>query len=366
MAYLSESKISEIMGRVGATPPSIRNGIQYLLQQVATAIATDGSKPAAKGFAVMRLAAGAKDGELVGIGVDVFEFDTDGVVGPGHNQVDLSAGSAIAAEGTLTVDTQPVSGNTMTIGEKVYTFVPVGTGTADGEIEIGADLTGAQANIVAAINGTDGVNEAHPLVEAAEFSGNDCILTALVPGADGMSIATTETFTASTNVFDDDALGVTTAGADATADQSATAFVASFNANNTEGLVAKKISANEVLIMSETGGIAELDVVYQTDTANSGFDTAAMRGGAASGQGKFLSLSRVPNANEVALGNLHVPLPFTPTSVFVDVRVTNTGARKAWDGAVKLTAGDDPYLTIDNSGSTDWAVTDTVRIVIIE
>jgi hypothetical protein len=124
--------------------------------------------------------------------------------------------NAVASQGTLTVDTQPTAGDTMTIGGKVYTFTADGTAAADGEIDVGVDLAGAQANIVAAINGTDGINTAHPLVSAAAFSTNASVITALTKGAAGDDIATTETFTAATNVFDAATLGTTTAGVNGT------------------------------------------------------------------------------------------------------------------------------------------------------
>ena len=116
------------------------------------------------------------------------------------------------AQGTQTLDTQPTAGDTMTIGTKVYTFTGVGDDDANGEISIGADLAGAQANVVAAVNGTDDHNSANTLVTIGNFAANDAIITAIVPGTTGNSIVTTETFTAPTNIFDAATLGTTKAG----------------------------------------------------------------------------------------------------------------------------------------------------------
>lgn len=124
-----------------------------------------------------------------------------------------------ASEGTLTVDTQVTAGDTMTIGTRVYTFVANDQdpkGHLD-EIQIGSDLATTQANIVAAINGTDTdayAIEAHEDVSAAAFSLDDSVITARKGGIAGDLIATTETFTAGTNVFDAATLGTTTAGTD--------------------------------------------------------------------------------------------------------------------------------------------------------
>jgi len=124
--------------------------------------------------------------------------------------------NAVASKGTLTLDTQPTAGDTMTIGTKVYTFTADGTAAADGEIDVGADLADCKTLIPAAINGTDGINTAHTQVTAAAFVGDDMAITASTKGTAGDDIATTETFTAVTNVFDAATLGTTTAGVDGT------------------------------------------------------------------------------------------------------------------------------------------------------
>ncbi len=122
------------------------------------------------------------------------------------------------AQGTLTVDTQPTAGDTMTIDSRTYTFRAALTG-ADDEILIGGSLADTQANIVAAINntGNNGVqyqnqNTIHPTVSMGAFAANNSVLTSKFGGVVGNAIATTETFTAGTNVFDAATLGTTTAG----------------------------------------------------------------------------------------------------------------------------------------------------------
>ena len=124
--------------------------------------------------------------------------------------------NAVASQGTLTIDTQPIVGDTFTIGTKLFTFVTDETADADGELDVGADLADAKVQIVAAINGTDGFNTASAFVTAAAFATNDCVLTAKVKGVAGDLIATTETFDEVTNVFDADVLGTTVTGVDGT------------------------------------------------------------------------------------------------------------------------------------------------------
>lgn len=109
-----------------------------------------------------------------------------------------SGAEAIKPTGVLTLDTQPTANDTITIGGVVYTFKV--SATVAGDIARGADLAAAKVNLVAAING-DSLNAANPYVVAAAFISNNMTITARVAGTAGNSVATTETFTAGTNVF---------------------------------------------------------------------------------------------------------------------------------------------------------------------
>lgn len=124
--------------------------------------------------------------------------------------------NAVAAVGTLTIAAQPTAGDTMTIGTTVYTFVAAGSADTAGEISVGTDLATAKTAIIAAINGTDSVNTAHTLVSAGTFTVNNLTITAKTKGVAGSSIATTETFTSASNVFDATTLGTTTEGVNGT------------------------------------------------------------------------------------------------------------------------------------------------------
>ena len=138
--------------------------------------------------------------------------------------IDPSAGAqaAVAAEGTLTMDTDPTDTNTITIGTITYTFLDSFVDTVD-NVFTGADLAAAKVNLVAAVTATGGTpgtthfttQVANPDVDIATFIGDDAVLTALVAGFAGNALETTETFSAGTNVFDEDTLGETTLGADA-------------------------------------------------------------------------------------------------------------------------------------------------------
>jgi len=372
MTYLTTSKKNEILSAFKSTMP--KSSFKYLLDEIASAIAADVldgvtegemtsaiaaaistldlksiENPGVAAVGVIRIENAVKDGETVTIGDDVYEFDTDDSVTGDNILVDLTGGSEVAAKGTLTVAVQPAADDTMTIGTTEYTFVGSSPGVED--IDIGADAAEAQANIVAAINGTDGINSAHPLVTIAAFAADDAVITAITPGTAGNSIDTTETFASGSNVFDAVELGTTTAGVDPTAAEASAALETEINTSATEDVVADKVDNNEVLIMASAVGAVTLALAETMSGADNTVSAAAMAGGAAIAEKKMVT------------GNFHVALDFAPSVVFVNVVATSGGAKKAWDGAITITSGDNPYVTIDNSGSTDWATTDTIYVL---
>jgi hypothetical protein len=141
------------------------------------------------------------------------------------------------------------------------------------------------------------------------------------------------------------------------------ALVAAINASGTEAVTAVKVGDNEMLITFKAVGAYTLALAEDMAGENNAWDTAALRGGAVAGIKKVYHSMRVPNAAEVALGNMHFPLDFVPTYFAAVVIVTATGVPTAWNGAIKKT---DWGVQIDNSGTTDWAATDTVCLVAYE
>lgn len=138
--------------------------------------------------------------------------------------------AATASQGILTMDLNPVDGDDMTVDGKVYTFQDTLL-VGDGNIQIGGALPATQASLVAAfdLSGVAGVDygvgtTAHPTVDISAFAADIATLTAKIPGAAGNAIATVESFTGVTNLFDADTLGTTRAGADSSG-LSATGFI---------------------------------------------------------------------------------------------------------------------------------------------
>jgi hypothetical protein len=225
------------------------------------------------------------DGQIVTIdnpavaGTDVYEYLADAAqskTAPTNIAVDITAYTAKATDG-LTIDTQPTAGNTMTIGTKVFTFVPDGTANADGEISIGSDLATAQAAIIAAIRGTDGHNVAHTQVTCdAAFLANVLAVTALVGGVAGNTIATTETFTAGTNVFSAATLAN---GTDCTAANAVTALAAAITASDTQGVGGVDGAGDTVVLTSDIKGVVGNAITTTENMTNGEFGTGTLTGG---------------------------------------------------------------------------------------
>jgi hypothetical protein len=209
---------------------------------------------------------------------DKYEFRTDDVQEvseEGNIPVDISS-NAVKAFVTLSVEVQPTSGDKMTIGLKEYTFVPVGTDTADGEISIGTDLVTAQANIIAAINGTDEFNEPHPLVTIGEFTSDDAAVTAIIGGTVGNSITSTETFTNEDNHFSAASLG---SGANCSAANAVTALVLAVTENDTQGVSAQDegLGGGVVIFTAVEVGVEGNEIGISEAMANGSFAGAATK-----------------------------------------------------------------------------------------
>jgi len=219
-----------------------------------------------------------KDGEKVTIGSDVYEFLADAdqtKTAPTNIAVDISA-LATAASGTLTMDTQPTAGDTVTIGSKTYIFVPLTTDTADGEVSVGDDLAGAQANLVGAILGVDNLNTENPDVTVVGFVDDALVITAKVGGTIGNTIPTTETFTAATNIFAAATLGT---GTDCPAANAITALVAAINANDTEGVTAADGAGDTVVLTADVAGVLGNSIATTETLSNGAFGAATLAGG---------------------------------------------------------------------------------------
>lgn len=253
-------------GPAGAVGPAGENGVAL--------IETGTPVNAVSAQATLLIDGPVIHGETVSItneGTDVYEFVADAALttsAPGNIPVDLNlvAGKAV---GSLTVDTNPALGDTFTIGTKVYTFVPAGTGNADGEVDLEALLAGTQENIVAAIQGTDGHNDPHPLATCqAAFVADALVVRALIGGVEGNDIDTTETFTTGSNVF---AAAKLQNGTNCSAANAITALVAAVTASDTQGVGAVDATGGNVTLTSDAGGLSANAIAVAADMVNGEF-----------------------------------------------------------------------------------------------
>lgn len=228
---------------------------------------------------ILALTGIAIDGETVTInnpavaGTDVYEFLADVVqskTAPSNIAVDITAYVGFAV-GTLTMDTQPIAGEKVTIGTKVYTFVPLGTDNADGEVSVGASLVAAQAALAMAIGG-DGNSIPHPLVSVIGFVGNDLVITAKIGGTAGNAIATTETFTAVTNIF---AAATLTTGTNCSTANAKIALMAAITASDTQGVGATSAAGTTILLTADVAGLVGNAITLAESLANGNFVAAA-------------------------------------------------------------------------------------------
>jgi hypothetical protein len=136
-------------------------------------------------------------------------------------------------------------------------------------------------------------------------------------------------------------------------------IVSAINANTP--YLATAISVNEILVVGRDGAAPTGAVACSETMAGAGnaWSSATMVPGAADGTVALALQQRAAVAQDVTLGHLLFAFPFAVAAVQVDVR-TSAGVAKAWDGAVTFSGG---VVTVDNSGTTDFAAGDVVAVL---
>lgn len=174
--------------------------------------------PAATGdVAIGALVANSQENLVAAIAGDAFN-----VVHPLVTAADFAADAMIVTAILPGTDGNAIaSTETFTDLTDAWDAAVLGTTTAgallvDGQIGIGANEAATKLSIVAAINGTDLVNTAHTQVTVVAFATDDMVITAILLGVAGDLIATTQTLTHASNIFDAATLGTTQAGVDGT------------------------------------------------------------------------------------------------------------------------------------------------------
>lgn len=272
MRGLTETEVKVLNNVTREIDPSIffGNFLQYTIGELNKAFGVAGTPVnAAAAKATLTIDGVVKDWETVTIGEYMYIFSANEHSDPAISRYVYAEilDKTTQASANLTLAVQPTSGDTFTIGTKTYIFVPVGTDTADGEISIGADLAGAKANFVAAINGTDNINDKNILVKASEFVGNVCTLTALIGGTLGDGIELEETFTDPTNIL---SAAVLSGGVDCSAENAIAALVTAVNGNTNSPVVATA-GANGTIVLTASIGETGNDISVTANMTNGSF-----------------------------------------------------------------------------------------------
>jgi hypothetical protein len=260
-----------------------------------------------------------------------------------------------------------ISAETVTIGADVFEIEIVNTdstdNTAGGDFNNTTDPLTVTGAVTTYTNATFTVGSLYriesEIMRATVVAGND------VTFQRGVSGTTTATHADANDIYEGDGIdgGSTVAvGLVATLTPTAAmpALVDDINSENTETVTASQISVNEMLLVFDTVGANTTACTEGLTGANNEWEAANMYGGKAAGARKSIIQSRVPQATEVALGNMHFAFDFTPVYVEVRIVVTATpGIALAWDGGATISGN---TVVLDNDGSVDWATTNTVYI----
>jgi hypothetical protein len=189
------------------------------------------------------------------------------------------------------------------------------------------------------------------------------------------NVADEETVTIGVDVYEFDraADGVAAAGAiavtghaDDTPEHATNALIAAINASGTEAVTAVDISNNQVLVVADAPGAVVLALATDMQGVDNGWDAAAMHDGAAAGLKRTVRVAHVPNAVEVALDRVLVPLGFAPTAAIVQVRVTATGAPLAWSGTTILRTVEQRIDLINAGDANDFSADHTITVIAFE
>lgn len=293
------------------------------------------------------------------------KFRRPSVMGAG---IPVTEDPGARATNTLRVASNVVDQTTVTVGKDVYEVHVLNTDT---NVNVsGGDLNNTNLEATVTITAHGLTVGAYLRVENEHMVVTEVVDVDNVKVLRGYAGTTIATHADATDIFKAaQAPGAgripVTIGATLTPTVFTTQFVAVANAAGLEPISYVRVSANEVIATADKAGAVVTACTETLAGANNVWAAATMYGGRAASNHRRVSFqTRVPNATEVALENMHFLFDFAPTVLAVLVRVTATpGVAKAWDGAVTVTGN---RVTLDNAGTTDWAATDTVFLIVSE
>lgn len=322
---------------------------------------------------ILTLNTNANDGETFTINGTVFEldFNLSTRVTNGNTAIRLSTNGTRATR-VLTLTNNAVNREQWTIAGKTYQADTTLTNT-DGHVLLGADAAMTISNLFAAINADStgagsrfaAATTANSNVYASSLTSSTLTITADASGSQANSITVGRAWATNSGWASGDASGNSTltggAGAPSVSDPFlATNIVRGFNLSNRVQMYAQVVDTNQIAFFNAYTGNSSNAC---TETIAGATWSATTTYGGVSGDPipTTTVLSRVPTADEVTRGKMHFFFPFPPRAVFVQVVVTSSGVPTAWVGAITKSGN---RVTLDNSGATDWAATDTVNVLV--
>ena len=342
---------------------SVSIGIAFALSASAALIQQNAS--GARAVNLLTGTTNLNDGDTITIASDVFEIDLNAVARftSGRYRIDLST-NGVRAQNFLVITNNPANGVVVTNAGKLYAFKTTLT-TADGDVLIGANVGASATNLFNAVNLGSGsgtlygsLTVANTNVYGESVTSTSIVFRALETGVAANSYAMGDT---SADMGFTNALMTLGSGPKFATDPFVvTNIVRVLNSSNRVRIGATVLATNFVHIQTLYAGNPNLTTT-ETSAALS-FSAATTYGGKADDPiPPTTTLTRVPTAGEVTAGSLVYAFNFLPATAIVQVRTTSTGAVVAWDGAISITNN---RLTVDNSGSVDWATTSTVTVIV--
>lgn len=269
-------KIESIIGALGGQSEIVERSENSIPSGIGIVIGTPANAKFAS--AILAISGVSIHGDVIMIGdkdqtrFDVYEFLSDDA----QTKSDLEniainiVEKTNKARGILTVDVLPHVGDSFTIGDRTYVFVE--SVNSEGEILTGNTLEETHAAIIAAVNGSDGVNSPHPSVFMSEFVENSALINALIGGTIGNTIPTVSSFTLEVNRFSSDSLG---SGTNCTAVNTVSALIEAINNFDTHGVLAEQGDGNTIIISAKSIGSAGNGIQIRESMNNASFINGA-------------------------------------------------------------------------------------------
>lgn len=276
---------------------------------------------------------------------------------------------------TLRVANDVADGETVTIGADVYEVSPVATDTTDNTAN--GDFNNTN-NPLRVNSYTTNYSNSPTAIGALIRVENEIMRVRAKWGPDvefdrGVSNTTNAAHADANDIFEEAAVptqGRIAVGLNATLTPTVftDALIEDINNRGTENVLAIDISANEILLVSAdapggnaTGSATATATTETLAGANNQWAQATMISGRQSGASRWAAVTHTVDAQDVALGAVRIPFPFTPVGFMVQVFDTN-GLERTGDLTDQFVIAGD-RVELDGTGVTNPVAGDVVHAI---